>query len=56
MSYHAQLLVSSDVKEPAGGVVGSRCKRVSVREELWNLGKMRLINHKGQQIQIRSDQ
>ena len=34
MSHHAQLLVSSDVKQPAGGVIrpGGECE--SIREKL----------------------
>ena len=34
MFYHAELLVGSDVEEPAGGVVRPCCKSVPVREEL----------------------
>ena len=34
MGVHAELLVGSDVEEPAGGVVRPCCKSVPVREEL----------------------
>ena len=38
MIYHAELLVGSDVEEPAGGVVRPCCKRIPVREELGDHG------------------
>ena len=42
MLYHAELLVCSDVKEPAGGVVRPCGESVPVREELQNGGQVRL--------------
>ena len=47
MFYHAELLVGSDVKEPAGGVVRPGCKRIPVREELQDGGQIKTLN--GQQ-------
>ena len=42
MLYHAELLVGSDVKEPAGGVVRPCGESVPVREELRIGGQVRL--------------
>ena len=42
MSHHAQLLVSSDVEEPAGGVIGTSGECVPIGEELQ---KTRLSKH-----------
>ena len=40
MLYHAELLVCSDVEEPAGGVVRPCGESVPVREELRNGGRV----------------
>ena len=50
--YHAQLLVGSDVKEPAGGVVRPGCKRIPVREELQDGGQIKTSNGQQQMITV----
>ena len=53
MLYHAELLVGSDVKEPAGGVVRPCGESIPVREELRIGGQVRLTTQ--QQNVSRSD-